>query len=589
MASRNGGKRSETCNSFPLSEEENGTLDLMDTPSNQRMPAGWRAVSFILANETCGRLASYGLMANFMVYMQREYHMHPVQAATILNGWNGASNLTPVIGAYVSDAFIGKFWTIVLGSFSIILGMVIVTLTALLPPLRPPPCTNEELQHGQCTPYNNAQLGVLIVAIFWLSIGNGGIKPCSVPFGVDQFDLTTEEGRKQNNSFYNMYYTIQMVVLVITQTAVVYIQNDISWALGLGIPTLCSIAAVAFFFVGARLYVYIKPEGSVFTGVAQVFVAAYRKRRLHLPIIGVDGQFYDPPLRRSLLRARELHLTTQYSCLNKAALAMGDEVNSDGSCVNPWRLCTIQQVEDVKCLLNIFPIFLTSILSFLALNQQGTFTVSQALKMDLRFGSYFKIPAGSIWAVTLIVVSVWLPFYDRLLVPALEKLTKLEGGITVLQRIGIGNLFGILSMLVSGFIETKRRNAALSHGGLDGDSPMSVMWLVPQLVLMGFMEIFGVVGLIEFYNKQFPENMRSIGNSLLYLTFSLGSYASSWIITAVEDITGRDGSGWLTDDINTSRVDKFYFLIAGISSLNFVFFLSCARRYHYKGSVRKTS
>ncbi|KAE8713522.1 putative protein NRT1/ PTR FAMILY 2.14 [Hibiscus syriacus] len=461
--------------------------------------------------------------------------------------------------------------------------MITMTLTALLPPLRPPPCANEELQHGQCIPYNNAQLGVLMIGIFWLSIGNGGIKPCCVPFAVDQFDLTTEEGRKENKSFYNLYYTTQTVVLVITQTAVVYIQNDISWALGLGIPTLCSIVAIVLFFIGTRIFVYIKPEGSVFTGVAQVFVAANRKRRLHLPVDGVDGRFYDDsPLRRRLLRAREPHLTTHYSCLNKAALVIGDEVNSDGSCVNPWRLCTIQQVEDVKCLLNILPIFITSILSFLAMNQQGTFTVSQALKMDLRFGSLFKIPAGSISVITLIVISAWLPFYDRVLVPALEKLTKLEGGITVLQRIGIGNLFAIVTMLVSGLIEMKRRSSALSHGGADGVSPMSVMWLIPQLILIGFMETFSIVGLIEFYNKEFPENMRSVGNSLIYLTFSLSSYASSWIIAVVEDVTGRDGTSWLTDDINTSKVDKFYFLIAGISSLNFVFFMFCSRRYQYK-------
>ncbi|KAL4335347.1 hypothetical protein GQ457_07G016900 [Hibiscus cannabinus] len=579
MVTGNGSQSSEVCNYVSVSAEENGT-------SNQRRPAGWRAVSLILANETFGRLASYGLMANFMVYMQREYHMYQVQAATILNGWTGASNLTPVLGAFISDAFIGKFWTIALGSFTIILGMVIMTLTALLPQLRPPPCTNEELQHGECIPSNNTQLGVLIVAIFWLSIGNGGIKPCSVPFGVDQFDLTTEEGRKQNKSFYNLYYSIQTVVLMITQAAVVYIQNDISWALGLGIPTLFTIASTVLFFIGARLYVYEKPEGSVFTGVTQVFVAAYRKRRLHLP---VDGQFYESPLRRSLLGARELHLTTQYSCLNKATLVMGDEVSSDGSCANPWRLCTIQQVEDVKCLLNIFPIFLTSILSFLAMTQQGSFTVSQALKMDLRFGSYIKIPAGSVWILTLIVVSTFLPVYDRVLVPALEKLTKLEGGITVLQRIGIGHLFAILTMLVSGFIETKRRSSALSHGGSDGASPMSVLWLFPQLFFIGFFEIFSLVGLMEFYNKEFPENMRSIGNALIYLTCSLGSYASNWIITVVEDVTGRDGSGWLTADINTSRVDKFYFLIAGISLLNFIFYMFCARRYHYKASVRKTS
>ncbi|TYJ03819.1 hypothetical protein E1A91_A12G053800v1 [Gossypium mustelinum] len=399
---------SGTCSSFSPSEEEIGAADLQDTNTNQRKPAGWKAMPFVLGNETFERLASFGLMANFMVYLQSEYHMNQVKAATLLNTWSAASNFAPVIGAYVSDAFIGKFWTIAFGSFSSLLGMIIMTVTALLPQLRPPPCSHEGQLQGQCVGQNKAQLGILIASLCWLSIGTGGIRPCSIPFSVDQFDLTTEEGRKGNNSFYNLYYTTQTIVLLITQTVVVYIQNDISWALGFGIPTLCMLFAIVLFFVGTKVYIYIKPEGSVFAAVAQVFVAAYKKRQLNLPVDEVDGQFYNPPFSRSLLL--ELHPTRQYSCLNKAALIVGDEVKQDGLCENPWRLCSVQQVEDVKCLINIIPIWLTSVLGFLAMNQQGTFTVAQALKMDLHFGPSIKIPAGSVGVITLIAIAIWLPF-----------------------------------------------------------------------------------------------------------------------------------------------------------------------------------
>ena len=68
--------------------------------------------------------------------------------------------------------------------------------------------------------------------------------------------------------------------------------------------------AIVFFFVGTKIYIYIKPEGSVFAGVAQAFVAAYKKCQLNLPADGIDGQFYDLPLNKSLLP--ELHFTRQY-------------------------------------------------------------------------------------------------------------------------------------------------------------------------------------------------------------------------------------------------------------------------------------
>lgn len=78
------------------------------------------------------RLASFGLMANFMVYLQGEYHMDQVKAATILNAWYGAANFTPVIGAFISDIFIGKFQAIVFGSFASLLVILCICNLSLL-------------------------------------------------------------------------------------------------------------------------------------------------------------------------------------------------------------------------------------------------------------------------------------------------------------------------------------------------------------------------------------------------------------------------------------------------------------------------
>ena len=46
-------------------------------------------------------------------------------------------------------------------------------------------------------------------------------------------------------------------------------------------------------------------------------------------------------------------------------------------------------------------------------------------------------------------------------------------------------------------------------------SPASAFWLVPQLAALGLSEAFNQVSQMEFYYKQFPENMRSVAGSLL--------------------------------------------------------------------------
>lgn len=255
-----------------------------------------------------------------------------------------------------------------------------------------------------------------------------------------------------------------------------------------------------------------------------------------------------------------------------------NDLNPDGSCANQWRLCSIQQIEEVKCLFKITPIWASGIVSLTAITQQGTFTVSQALKMDRHLGPKFQIPAGSIGIISMITVGIWLPFYDRIIVPALRRITKHEGGITLLQRIGIGIVFSILAMVVSGLVERDRRAVAN-----DGAHIMSVMWLTPQLVVMGLCEAFNIIGQIEFYNKEFPEHLRSMANSLFFCSFAGSSYLSSLVITVVHKTTRtKDHPDWLTEDLNAGKLDYFYFLLAGMGGLNFLYFLFCAGRYRYK-------
>ncbi|XP_059447497.1 protein NRT1/ PTR FAMILY 2.13-like [Corylus avellana] len=574
--------------SKPSSQQEQRARDdkVLSATITKRKPGGWRAMPFILGNETFERLATFGLLANFTVYLVKKLHMDQVSASNVIYIWSGVSNFAPLVGAFISDAYVGKFRTIAFSSFALLLGMVTVTLTAWIPELLPPPCTQQQKVLGQCLGPTKAQLGILIMGLGFLSIGGAGVRPCSIPFGADQFDPTTDEGKKGINSFFNWYYTSFTVVLLLAQTVVVYIQDSVSWVLGFGIPTVCMFFSIILFFIGTKFYVHVEPEGSPFSGIMQVLVAAYRKRRIEFPADGeLNGLFYDPPLKGVVMT--KLPLTDQFRFLNKAAIIeVGELKAADGSRSDQWRLCSIQQVEEVKCLVRIIPIWSAGIISLMTMTQQGTFTVFQAMKMDRHLGPRFQIPAGSIGVISLITVGLWLPFYDRILVPVLRKITKHEGGITLLQRIGIGIVFSILAMVVAGLTERVRRASAIKHHHPDGVAPMSVMWLTPQLILMGFSEAFNILGQIEFFNRQFPEHMTSVGNALFSCSFALANYLSSLLVNVVHHVTGGHGRpDWLANDLNAGRLEYFYFSIAGMGLLNLIYFLYCAHRYRYKGNA----
>ena len=72
-------------------------------------------------NETFERLATFGLLANFMVYLMKVFHLEQVSAANILNIWSGATNFAPLVGAFISDAYVGRFKTIAFASCAALL------------------------------------------------------------------------------------------------------------------------------------------------------------------------------------------------------------------------------------------------------------------------------------------------------------------------------------------------------------------------------------------------------------------------------------------------------------------------------------
>ncbi|CAF2185098.1 hypothetical protein HID58_027121 [Brassica napus] len=560
--------------------QESPSDSFSDAEKVEKKRGGWRAVTFILGNETLERLGTIGLLSNFMVYLTRVFHLEQVNAANVINIWFGFTNLTPLVGAFISDAYVGRFKTIAFASFATLLGLVTLTLTASLPQLHPATCISKD--PVSCSGPNKLQFGTLFLGLVFLSIGTGGIRPCSIPFGADQFDQRTEEGVKGVASFFNWYYLTFTVVLLITQTVVVYIQDQVSWIIGFSIPTGLMACALVIFFAGMRLYIYVKPEGSIFSSIAQVIVAARNKRKMKLSAED-DGTvtYYDPPVKDSVLH--KLHRSNQFRFLDKAAVIKEGDLTPEGVPANKWRLCSIQEVEEVKCLIRIVPVWSAGIISLMAMSQQGTFTVYQALKMDRHMGPKFEVPAGSLSVISLLTIGVFLPLYDRILVPFLRRITGHKSGITLLQRIGTGIVFAILSMIVAGLVERVRRTRSIKASDPTGMTPMSVFWLSPQLILMGLCEAFNIIGQIEFFNSQFPDHMRSIANALFSLSFAGSSYLSSFLVTVVHKFSGgHDRPDWLNKDLNAGKLDYFYYLIAVLGVVNLVYFWYCARGYRYK-------
>lgn len=274
-------------------------------------------------------------------------------------------------------------------------------------------------------------------------------------------------------------------------------------------------------------------------------------------------------------------LSFLHSFLDKAAVILSNE---RGGSHDPWRLCTITQVEELKILMRMFPIWATGIVFFTVCAQNSSMFIEQGMALNNQIES-FKIPPATLSSLDVISIVVWVPIYETFVVPIASRLTGKERGFSELQRMGIGLFVATTAVATAALVEIKRLEIARSEDLIHSKVPvpMSILWQAPQYLLVGIGEVFTAIGQAEFFYNQSPDSMRSLCSAFALVTVSLGSYLSSFILTLVSYLTTRnDNPGWIPDNLNEGHLDRFFWLIAGLSFLNLLLFVYYAQQYKCK-------
>ena len=58
------------------------------------------------------RLAYYGIASNLISYLTIKLHQGSAEAVTNVWIWGGVAWLTPLLGGFIADSFLGRYWTI---------------------------------------------------------------------------------------------------------------------------------------------------------------------------------------------------------------------------------------------------------------------------------------------------------------------------------------------------------------------------------------------------------------------------------------------------------------------------------------------
>ncbi|KAK9929742.1 hypothetical protein M0R45_026828 [Rubus argutus] len=527
-------------------------VDYKGHSARRSSSGGWRSASFMIGVEVAERFAYYGISSNLISFLTGPLGQSTATAAENVNIWFGMVSLLPLLGAFVADSFLGRYRTIISASLLYILALSLLTLSALLP--------SSELQ-----------VLLFFFSLYLVAVGQGGHKPCVQAFGADQFDAQDPGECKSKSSFFNWWYFALCGASLIAILILTYIEDNLSWGLGFGIPCIVMVLALFIFLLGTRTYRYsIKGDGeSPFVRIGKVYVAAVRNWRTTPSAITSEEE------SRGTLPHQS---SEQFKFLNKALLAP-DNLKESG------RACTISEVEEAKAVLRLFPIWATCLAYAIMWAQCSTFFTKQGATMDRTVVPGFEIPAASLQSFVSLAIIIFIPIYDRILVPIARAFTREPSGITMLQRIGTGMFLSIISMAVAALVEIKRLQTAKDYDLVDMPNatvPMSVWWLVPQYLLFGLTEVFTMVGLQEFFYDQVPNELRSVGLALYSSIFGVGSFLSSFLIYVIEEATSVVGAtSWFSNNLNRAHLDYFYWLLAALSTVQLVTYMCFAKSYIY--------
>ncbi|XP_010495745.1 PREDICTED: protein NRT1/ PTR FAMILY 5.2-like [Camelina sativa] len=421
---------------------KDGTVDLRDNPVRRSIRGRWKACSFVVVYEVFERMAYYGISSNLVIYMTTKLHQGTVKSSNNVTNWVGTSWLTPILGAYVADAHLGRYITFVISCAIYFSGMMVLTLSVSIPGLKPPECSAANVE--DCKNPSVLQLAVFFGALYTLAIGTGGTKPNISTIGADQFDVFDPKEKIQKLSFFNWWMFSIFFGTLFANTILVYVQDNVGWTLGYGLPTMGLAISISIFLFGTPFYRHKLPTGSPFTKMARVIVASFRKA--NAPMAHGLTSFHElPSLEYERKSTFPIQSTPSLRFLDRASLKTGTN--------HKWNLCTTTEVEETKQMLRMLPVLFITFIPSMMIAQINTLFVKQGTTLDRKVTGAFSIPPASLSAFVTLSMLISIVIYDRVFVKLTRKYTGNPRGITLLQRMGIGLIFHILIMIVASVTE----------------------------------------------------------------------------------------------------------------------------------------
>ena len=208
--------------------------------ATKNMPKG---IPYIIGNELAERFSFYGMKCILIVFMTKYLMDHNGNYNTMSNAeathwyhlFTSAVYYTPILGAIISDVFLGKYKTILFLSIIYCLGHLTLAL--------------DETAWG------------LAIGLSLISVGAGGIKPCVSAHVGDQFGKTNSHLLEKVFSWF--YLSINLGAFISTMLTPILLKHYGSH-IAFGIPGILMFIATILFWMGRNTFIHIPAGGMKF-------------------------------------------------------------------------------------------------------------------------------------------------------------------------------------------------------------------------------------------------------------------------------------------------------------------------------------
>src|SRR5580693_5433736 len=190
-----------------------------------------RQVKYIIGNEICERFSYYGMMGILELYLADRMAMGNEGATEILHLFGAAVYFLPLLGGWLADRWLGRYWTILSISLFYCLG------------------------HGTLALFGTSRAG-LFTGLALIAIGAGGIKPCVSAFVGDQFAPNQQHLLMK---VYGWFYWAINFGAAGAFFIIPWIHLKAGYAWAFGVPGIAMALATLIFWLGTNHYIREPP------------------------------------------------------------------------------------------------------------------------------------------------------------------------------------------------------------------------------------------------------------------------------------------------------------------------------------------